>query len=149
MLLSMDSDFHRIASRFAPPRINLRDGRILDDYGRDDCAAIPITHTSVDDVLEIELQYYQDVFTFLEAPDLLFYSFAILQKCKTSVDPHYLSSFFYAMDYRWPDVVNIISTEEAIMILEEIHSISVMFPDSIDWPLFSNLHLSNPRNHGP
>ena len=94
-------DIYDLSMKFAPPKVDLRKARILDDYGDESCAKLLINHKKPDDVKREEFDYYGWVYPFLEPNDLLFYLFAIVIEFKKDNEIDCIDSFMYSMDREW------------------------------------------------
>ncbi|PHS26416.1 MAG: hypothetical protein COA83_03425 [Methylophaga sp.] len=66
-------DIYNLSKRFSPPKVDLRKAQILDDYGDDSFAKMPVKHNSPDDVRREEFDYYGWVYPFVEAEDRTWY----------------------------------------------------------------------------
>lgn len=69
---------YKISLRFSPPRMTLRDGRIKDDYGLENCATRILNHQRPEDVVYEDFDYYTDTFSFISGYDILFYFYSVI-----------------------------------------------------------------------
>ena len=91
-------DIYNLSNVFAPPKVNLRQGRILDDYGDETYAKLLVNHSKPDDVTLDEINYYGWVYPFLEAEDLIFYLYSLAIEYKKDKLLDCFDSFMYSMD---------------------------------------------------
>lgn len=87
-----------LSERNGPPRINLRQGQIRDDYGDDTWATLPISHREPRDVTRKELDHYPWVYCFLEFRDLLFYLYPTALEYERNPNCDFIHSFLYSLD---------------------------------------------------
>jgi len=121
----MNAHLESLSRRFAPPLINLRDGRIADDYGEQESAKIVINHQLPADVTDEELDYYQDVWAFLDAPSLLFYFHPVTNWLSRHPDTDSILFDYYvwSLDRNWPAAMALISDQDAGAIVAHLISI--------------------------
>lgn len=81
-----------LSSRYGPPGTNLRQARIRDYHGDASFAPRPVRHRHPEDVSREDLEYYHDVFAFMEFRDLLFYLYPVAFECEKDSR---LPIFFY------------------------------------------------------
>ena len=91
-------DIFNLSKKFSPPKVDIREAKILDDYGDDTYAKIPINHNNPDDVKDEELDYYGWVYPFVEPEDLLFYLYTMVIEYEKNKDLDSIDSFMYSMD---------------------------------------------------
>ena len=91
-------DIYKLSDKFAPPKVNLREAQILDDYGDESYAKIIVNHKKPDDVKREELDYYGWVYPFMEPEDLIFYLYPLLIEYKEDRGIDCIDSFMYSMD---------------------------------------------------
>ena len=91
-------DIYKLSKRFSPPKIDLRKAQILDDYGDDAYAKMPVNHNSPEDVRREEFDYYVWVYPFVAPEDLLFYLYATIIEYENNKNLDSLDSFMYSMD---------------------------------------------------
>ena len=121
----MNATVAAISARFGPPSMTLRDGRIQDDYGSESCAKLVVNHRTTVDVTDEELEYYQDVYTFLTPDSLLFY----LAPVTTWLSRHpnsgrtVFDSFVWSLDRHWKAVQEILSSDETEAVLTLLKSL--------------------------
>ena len=76
-----------MSKKYGPPKISLRDARILDDYGDESHATRPIQHRVPEDVSKEDFDFYRHVFSFMEFADLLFQRLDAMSRLPTPVVP--------------------------------------------------------------
>ena len=89
------NEIYNLSKDFGPPKINLRQGRILDDYGSESFAKMQVNHEKPDDVKLEELDYYGWVYPFIEPIDLIFYLYPLLVEFKKDMALDCFDSFMY------------------------------------------------------
>ncbi|MEL6815989.1 MAG: hypothetical protein AAFP03_14445 [Cyanobacteria bacterium J06598_3] len=91
-------EVYDLSCKFSPPKIDLRKAEILDSYGDDSYAKLPINHNQPENVKREEFDYYGWVYPFMEVEDLLFYFYAILIEYEKDKGLDCIDSFMYSMD---------------------------------------------------
>jgi hypothetical protein len=91
-------EVYDLSYKFSPPKIDLRKAEILDSYGDDSHAKLPINHNKPEDVTREELDYYRWIYSFIEVEDLLFYFYAILIEYEKDKKLDCIDSFMYTTD---------------------------------------------------
>ncbi|MFK8049602.1 MAG: hypothetical protein AB8B81_14345 [Halioglobus sp.] len=105
-------DIYNLSKSFGPPKISLRDGQILDDYGSEKFSKLPIDHKSPDDVKLEEIEYYGWVYPFLEPRDLIFYLYPLLVEFQKDMSLDCFDSFMYSMDRELEGLLESLSSEQ-------------------------------------
>jgi len=104
---------YKLSKSFSPPRCDLRRARLIDDCGRPKHAQVPVAHRDPYDVSESQLDYYCDVWGFVDPPDLLFYAFAICRfTSQHSEPPIYFERWIETVDGRLPVLVECCSAKQ-------------------------------------
>lgn len=93
-------DVYNLSLQYSPPQVNLRDAQILDDYGDETYATMPIVHHSPNDVKRTELEFYVWIYPFVAGTDLLFYLYPIALEYEKDKHLECVSSFLYTLDRR-------------------------------------------------
>lgn len=93
---------YRFSESFGPPRIDLRRARILDDYGDDTWATLPINHKIPNDVTRKELDFYAWVYSFMNFDDLLFYLYPVTREYERDPNGDFVYSYLYSLDMALP-----------------------------------------------
>ena len=101
-----------ISQKHSPPRMDLREGRLMDAHGDENYAQLPINHCTQMDVSHAELEYYNDVFAFMDAHDLLFYLYPVLNHWLSHPDALYIDSYLYSLGTQWSLVRPLISEDD-------------------------------------
>ena len=89
---------YKLSSRYSPPKISLRDARILDDYDDERNAKRAINHKIPDDVTHGDFEYYAWEFSFMEFEDLLFYFYSLALEYEKDKTIECIDSFMYSLD---------------------------------------------------
>lgn len=105
-------ELYALSCRFAPPEIDLRQAQIIDDYGHEDYAKMPINHQKPDDVRREEFDYYGWIYPFMKPKDLLFYLYAVVRECQKDMNLDWLDSYMYSMDREVNGLMDILSEKE-------------------------------------
>ena len=92
------AEIYRLSSQYSPPKVTLRDALILDDYGDESGATLPIDHHSPDDVKREEFDFYGWIYPFVEPEDLLFYLYGMVIQYERDRELECIDSFMYSMD---------------------------------------------------
>lgn len=103
---------YELSQRYSPPEVDLRQGRIADDYGSEDAAQLPICHQVPEDVTRAHFEYYGWVFPFLMDQDLLFYLYPIARVFAEDPALDCIDSFLYSLDTRLPKLIRELSDAE-------------------------------------
>ena len=97
--MNTSSKVYALSLKFSPPKINLRQANILDDYGDESYSKLPISHKRPDEVRRTEFDYYPHVYPFMEKEDLLFYFYPIIVEYKKDKQRfESIDSFMYSFD---------------------------------------------------
>ena len=131
----------QISERFSPPRINLRDGRILDDYGDTRSAELPIAHRYVGDVKANELDKYNDVWPFLNAEDLLFYLYPVLKDFDSNPQCEHIDRYLYSLDSEWSVVEALLGKSDAVVVLETLEYLRKKHGEVANWRSLRSIKL--------
>ena len=87
-----------LSSKYGPPSIDLKNGRIMDDYGDTSCAKVSVKHKIPEDVSREELDYYHDVYAFLNPEDLIFYLYPMWHEFKNDPSLNCIDNFVYSLE---------------------------------------------------
>lgn len=133
----------RLSKRFAPPRINLLQARLDDDYGRTECIEVEVTHQHPEEVTVQELDYYGDVWPFLCPESSLFYLYAVLSAFRDfragsrpipDPVPHLnFDSYFSDLALYWPLTRKLLSTDEIADLRQALCELFEAAPNATDW----------------
>ena len=105
---------YELSKQFAPPSVDLRMGRLLDDHGDAQNATVSLTHRDPYDVTSRQLEYYYDVWGFLSGNDILFYLFPVIRFLDSANEPPvYFDRWLAAMAFRLDDIVGILNNSQA------------------------------------
>lgn len=101
---SLIKDCYELSIKYAPPKINMRDAKILDYYGDDSYCTHIVNHKNPDDVtLKDHLKYGLDCWAFMDGKSLLFYFYTIIKnKLKEIVVED--EFFFYSLNRKLIDM---------------------------------------------
>jgi hypothetical protein len=97
-------EVYDLSYKCSPPKIDLRKAEILDSYGDESHAKLPINHNKPEDVMREEFDYYGWVYPFMEVEDLLFYFYAILIEYEKDRNLGCIDPFMYSIDRVIPDI---------------------------------------------
>jgi hypothetical protein len=133
-----DRDLYRLSKKFAPPEIDLRRGRILDDGGSDKYATVLLKHRDPTEVSVPELEYYHDVWLFLTPRDLIFYLYSVLRldriQGKRLV---YLERWLDTVDRRLEEILLILNASQTQVFRDALANVTNTVSDSLT--LFEDL----------
>lgn len=127
---------YKISLNFSPPRMTLRDGRIEDDYGLENCATRILNHQRPEDVVYEDFDYYTDTFSFISGYDVLFYFYGVIKIFEN--DPNddraeeQMDSLIYNLNNRSPALKGLLGDNFDLFVevmLEIYHRYSLR----IDW----------------
>lgn len=105
---------YELSKKFSPPKRNLQQGRIADD-GDATSAELSVNHRDPNDVSVKELEYYNDVWGFLEPEDLLFYLHPVLHLGGDLINPPpYASNFLDRFDSLLPVIAVSLNRKQAV-----------------------------------
>ena len=93
-------EIYKLSYKFSPPKIDLRKAEILDSYGDESYAKLPINHNNPEDVTREEFNYYGGIYPFMEVEDLLFYFYTILIEYEKDKKLGCINDFMYTIDRR-------------------------------------------------
>lgn len=93
-------EIYDLSYKFSPPKIDLRKAKILDYYGDEIYAKLPINHNNPEDVTREEFDYYGWIYSFMEVEDLLFYFYTILIEYEKDKKLDSIDGFMYTIDRR-------------------------------------------------
>jgi len=93
-------EIYDFSYKFSPPKIDLRKAKILDYYGDEIYAKLPINHNNPEDVTREEFDYYGWIYSFMEVEDLLFYFYTILIEYEKDKKLDCIDGFMYTIDRR-------------------------------------------------
>ena len=97
---------YSLSKQFAPPKVDLRQGRILDDSGDGRNAQHHLKHRDPSDVSLRDLEYYFDVWGFLDPSDLIFYLHSVLRFAQgVENTPVYYERWSETLDSRLNQIV--------------------------------------------
>lgn len=116
------SEIYGLSKRFSPPEVDLRKARILDDYGDDRFATLPVSHQKPDDVKREEFDYYGWCYPFMGPEDLLFYLYPIMIEYEKDSTLDCLESFMYTSDRKLNEILALLTNNE-IQILRTAYKI--------------------------
>jgi len=105
-------EIYNLSKSYGPPKINIRQGQIMDDYGDDSLSKLQINHVKPDDVTLEELEYYRWPYPFLKPRDLLFYLYPLLVEFKKDMTLDCFDSFMYSMDWVINDLQKELSSDQ-------------------------------------
>ena len=106
---------YSLAKQFAPPNVDLRYGRLADDHGDKRQAQRAVKHRDPYDVSLADLEYYFDVWRYLEPTDLLFYSYAVLRFLQSDQRlPVYFERWIEVLDCQLPVILELLSEEQRL-----------------------------------
>ncbi|NES25203.1 MAG: hypothetical protein F6K41_41465 [Symploca sp. SIO3E6] len=97
-------EVYDLSSKFSPPKIDLRMAEILDSYGDESHAKLPINHNRPEDVTREEFDYYGWIYPFMEVEDILFYFYPILIEYEKDKKFDCIDSFMYTTDRAISDI---------------------------------------------
>jgi len=103
---------YALSERFGPPRVDLRQAQILDDYGDDQWATLHVSHRKPTDVTRKELDHYAWVYSFMEFKDLLFYLYPVALEYERNPRGDFIHSFLYSLDRRLEEGLESLSGDD-------------------------------------
>ncbi|NNJ26073.1 hypothetical protein [Alienimonas chondri] len=108
-----------LSEKFGPPGIDLRQARIIDDYGEDSSATHPIRHLSPWDVSREDCEFYQS-FVFMGGcpTSLLFYLYPVALLYDQSGHLEAVHSFLFALNAYLPDLLTETTTSDQATLAE-------------------------------
>ena len=89
-----------LSRRHAPPRTDLRQANIADDYGDESGSLHPIDHDAPEDVTRQDLDAYPHVWPFMSLTDQLFYLHAVATIFVDDPSLDCIDSYLYSLDWR-------------------------------------------------
>jgi hypothetical protein len=92
-----------MSRKYGPPKIDLRTAEIMDSYGDESCAKLPINHRVPEDVSKEDFDYYQWIFAFMGFEDLLFYLYPIALEYERDNSLNCIDSYMYSLDRFLPE----------------------------------------------
>ena len=105
-------DIYNLSAKFAPPKVDLRKAKILDDYGDESHAKLIVNHKKPDDVKREEFDYYGWIYPFMEPEDLIFYLYPMLIEYIKDDGIDCIDSYMYSMDREINNLLPKLSKEE-------------------------------------
>ena len=87
-------------------QVNLRTAMIMDDYGDESYAKMPVNHRFPEDVTKEELDYYGWIYPFMEPTDLLFYLYPIALEFEKDKKLDCIDSLFYSLNDKVEDLMS-------------------------------------------
>ena len=133
-------DIYNLSKKYSPPKVNLRQAQILDDYGDDTYAKLLVNHDSPDKVKREEFDYYGWVYPFMEPEDLLFYLYAMVIEYENNKELDSIDSFMYSMDREINKLQKSLTEGEKEMLIKAFKVIwDVGNDDWADWYQCKNL----------
>jgi hypothetical protein len=138
-----NKNVYELSYKYSPPKINLRDAKIMDDYGDDSYAKREIKHIVPDDVLREDFEYYGWVYPFMEFEDLLFYLYPIALVFENNRELDCLDSFMYSLDRVLPTRKMLLTSEDTTALQDGLRWIwkTSNGDDYADWWQCPNLQL--------
>ena len=109
---------YELSLSYSPPKINLRDARILDDYGDESNAKRKINHNRPEDVSREDLDYYAWEYSFMQFEDLMFYFYPIALEYEKDSSIECIDSFMYSLDRHLPISKQRLSQQNILAIQE-------------------------------
>ena len=106
-----------LSERWGPPQINLRDAKILDDYGDDLYPTRSIEHSKPSDVTRNDLDFYGWVYAFMGFHDLLFYLYPVALEYERDVRIDCIHPFMYSLDTWLPSKMPELSERDQAAVL--------------------------------
>ena len=139
--MNTSSKVYKLSLKFSPPKINLRDANILDDYGDESYSKLPVSHKRPEEVTRKEFDYYPHVYPFMEKEDLLFYFYPIIveyEKDKTEFES--IDSFMYSFDRYIEEIKSTLKQKDLEAVKEGLLKIwEIGEDDFADWAQCLNL----------
>ncbi|MFN0126111.1 MAG: hypothetical protein ACKV19_05445 [Verrucomicrobiales bacterium] len=129
----MNAAILEIARQFAPPPTNLQIGRIEDDYGKTEHAALFIDHHDPEAVDQEELDYYSDVWFHLDTRSLLFYMYPVLRAVAEGKADQFVDYYFSCFQIWWPVIRKELSDEQVMEVHRALRDLFEQHPDVTDW----------------
>ena len=116
-------EISKLSSKHAPPRTDLRQARIKDDWGSTNGASVELKHKKPDDVTIEHFEAYCDVFGYIHPTDLLFYLYPVIRE--TIDDPEFVGSidFLAALNTKFERLNGKLSPEDQSTLLKGIRFI--------------------------
>ena len=125
---------HTLAKRYGPPKVDLQDAEILDSYGSEAHAQLPIMHHVPEDVTREQLDYYGWIYPFVEDTDLIFYLYPIAREYATDLSLDCIDSFLYTLEWRLERLLPTLTEEDEAALREGLLWIwDVGGTDYADW----------------
>lgn len=122
-----------ISRQFAPPPTDLQAGRVADDYGKTDHAALFIDHHDPAAVTQEELEYYLDVWYYLDTRSLLFYLYPVLRAVAAGKGDNFADYYFRNVSIWWPLIKKDLSDQQIMEVHRALRDLFEHYPDAIDW----------------
>lgn len=91
-------EIYELSYKYRNPQINLRDARILDDYGDEEYATRLLNHRLPEYVVREDFDFYGWVYAFMNFDDLLFYIYPMLIEFEGDSSIDVIDSFFYSLE---------------------------------------------------
>ena len=133
-------EIYNLSKSFGPPKTDLRQGQILDDYGDESFAKLKVNHQTPCDVKRKEIDYYGWVYPFLEPTDLIFYLYPLLVEFKKDQEIDCFDSYVYSMDRNIIGLLKLLTTEQKKVIKMSFKLIWDLSDEkSVDWFSCPNL----------
>ena len=118
--MNQHQSVYSLSKRYGPPNINLRDAEIEDSYGDETYATRPINHQVPEDVTKEDLDFYPQVYAFMEFRDLLFYLYPVALEYEKDKGLETIDSLFYSLERELPAQLESLSKDDQEAIIDAL-----------------------------
>jgi hypothetical protein len=128
-----------LSSKYGPPKVDLRDANILDDYGDESYSEYAVCHYDPLDVTRKDLDAYPHVYPFMGIKDLMFYLYPNALEFEKDQRLNSIDSFLYTVNSYFPKQSSDMAESDIDALKEGLLWIYTTESDDYLWNSCSNL----------
>ena len=131
----MHEAIYKLSSDYSPPKVDLRQAQIADDYGDESFSQHKIEHKKPCDVKREDFDHYTWVYSFVEPTDLIFYLYPILLEYERDNDIEAIAPFMYSMDSNIDKLRRTLNESQLAILKEALNKIWELgyYDDDNEW----------------